>query len=194
MITRFKSTQQIYNSNFLFVRKRFEILGTVPIGTYCYVCGFDANCKFNNFNLCNNCYDELVNADKNSYVFNRKRYYSAGKNQWCTENFLKPHYDESIYMFYNQINFNFYTKYPNEMLKFAFLYCFNNQAMKSNIPCINCCKGTNEVCKECLILAILYFFELEPLYYFYLKLIYTNDIASYIMLHYFELKLKCCIH
>lgn len=176
----------------------YELLGYVPLGTYCYVCGGDPIREYNNKSVCKECFDVLEMASKETYVYNRCRYFSVGKNTWIPESYLSnPPSDKPLYSYHHD-EFHFATKYPEKMLKLAFSKCYyynHNHWCNEKSLCLQCDTikyfTYDEVCKECSILAILYYFELEPEHFFYLKQIYLLDIAKYIILHYFDLKLRC---
>jgi hypothetical protein len=189
------SIKDRYDSRFLFTRKRFELLGYVPIGTYCYICGYTATHDYNNQRVCEDCFNTLEKASKETYVFNSSRYFGVGDNEWFAEEFLTPQYNNSIYCSYRREKINFNTKYPERMLQIAFSQCYNKEPIVTCIGkrCFNCevmLETYQEVCEKCIIPAILYYFELEPWHYFYLKEIYPYDIVRYIILYYLEIKLR----
>jgi hypothetical protein len=193
MLTTFKSVN-LYDARFIFIRKRFELLGIVPIGTFCYICGDGANHEFNNHKVCDFCFNTLKAANKESHVYDTIRYYSAGNNEWYPEHFLTHKYTYPYYSSYYLKTINFKTKCPEKMLQFAFNCTNKTQSLENNlIKCFNCTNPTyTEICDKCENSAIIYFFELYIHHYLCLKEMFSLAIAKHTILHYLEIKLNTC--
>lgn len=129
MIPQFTCTDAYY---YQFTRKRFELLGIVPMGTYCYICGAISSCEYNNQKVCKGCYDSLTH--NNSYVFNNVRYYCTGKNEqnyeeWASEKLLTS--DCKHYNFiYSLQSVVFNTFNPRKMLLLTYANCYNRSLLK----------------------------------------------------------------
>lgn len=195
MINVFEA-HELYDGNYLYGRKRLELLNIVSIGTYCYICENMSECIFNEQKVCKSCFDGLESADKESHVYNESRYYSFGDNLWYEENFLTKN-DNKNYCSYHMKKIDYQTKIPEKLLLKAFLVCISKNVKLPAQNCINCGKSSShfdddEICKYCLKLSITHFLEIDVYHYLVLKLLLNYDSAKYTVLYYLKLKLIMC--
>lgn len=182
------------NSQDLYERKYLGVLGVVPLGTFCYICGEDAIQNYNSFKVCEWCLNKLGDAvtDMTSYTFGTNRIVYCGYNQWTP---LVP-IGSGDYVLKREEG-KFIPSDPEEIIKVSLLGKLYRD--ESNIKCFNCnnmswdyFKHEDHIaCEECVTTALSYF-DLTPDLYLFLKIIFGDDIAKYTVLLYFKVKLRNC--
>lgn len=182
----------------LYARKILELTGIIQIGIFCYICNeistHDYYVNDIKYRICDMCLDRLENAstNKTTYVYKNNKFYYCGYGSWLqSENYSNSFY-KGEYIFICRLK-------PEEMLKIALL-C-KEKCNLSNHKCNNChchissmyyyCYSEDTVaCCGCRRKAEIYF-DMDAMFYWYLKMIFcqNNDIARYIVLLYFKIKL-----
>lgn len=177
-----------WNVNNRQLNKCLEIMGYVPMGTFCYICGDNINKE----NLCLECFELIENSKKkrSRQMFEGQPYIECGYH-WLSE--TGRHYPANFF------SYNYVTQDPESMIKIAYLSIIIDV---QDANCVNCsrkidkdiyCYADIYACKNCASRAISYF-DLMPITYMLLKEIFENikDIARHAVLYHHKIKLLNC--
>lgn len=179
--------------------RALELMGVVPIGTFCYICENKATHDCNNHRVCISCFNKLNKAtqDKRSQMYKNDQLFYYDGGIWLSKKH-SGRLDLSYTFRYSSLN-------SEEMLKITFL---GQNERIGEVSCVSCneeldwpCGGNrNSCCFEdsyacigCSKRARLYF-DLKPITYIFLKQIFTEEsnLAKYVVLYYFKIKLRNC--
>ena len=190
IVTLFKPS----SSQDLYERKVLEVIGAVPLGSFCHMCGEDATHEYNLCKICQYCFDELINAasDTTTYTFGSNKIFYCGNGKWVP----RVPVGRGDYILIRKES-KFVSADPEELLTAALFPSICQRS--SNCKCFNCKDGyfsdsfykNNKICETCRNEALNYF-DIDLTFYLFLKVIFLEDIAKYLVLLYFKIKLRNC--
>ena len=174
--------------------RSLELMGILPLGTFCYICGALATHDYNQHRLCNPCLVTLKVSNNNriTQMHGENRYVRYGWS-WISEKGNTYPAVESPY--------NYKTRNPKEMFKIALL---GKKKDINNSKCLDCgrftstdsyCYKNSYACTYCATKAKIYF-DLKLVTYMYLRKIFYEEIniAKLAVLYHHKIKLTNCLH